>query len=214
MHWAWNNNKPRLATIAQTPRSLCLTTGYTATPKNIPRIEGTTAFRTLGVYISPSGCHKKQVEILRSYTQNYFSAIISSNITPSQAYLSYMLYLHPELKYPLSCTTLTPAQCKMIQAPALAALLPKLHLNKNSPRAIIFGSSLYGGLGLPDLHLDQGFEQLTLFIGHLQLTDENGQMILSLISHLQLFVSSATSFWSLPFSHYIKWVETKWVTSI
>jgi len=85
----------------------------------------------------------------------------------------------------------------MIQAPALAALLPKLHLNKNSPRAIIFGSSLYGGLGLPDLHVDQGFEQLTLFIGHLQLTDENGQMILSLISHLQLFVSLVTTLLAL-----------------
>jgi hypothetical protein len=125
-----------------------------------------------------------------------------------------MLYLRPKLKYPLSCTTLTATQCKMIQAPALAALLPKLHLNRHSPRAVIFGSSLYGGLGLPDLHVDQGFEQLTLFIGHLKLADENGQMILSLISHLQLFVGSATSFWSLPFSRYIKWVETNWVTSI
>jgi hypothetical protein len=179
MHWVWNKDKPRLATISQTSSSLHLTSGYSATPKTIPRIESTTAFRTLGVYISPSGCQKKQTEILRGHTQNCFSDLSSLNNFPSQAYLSYMLYLRPKFKYPLSCTTLTPTQCKMIQAPALAALLPKLHLNRHSPRAVIFGSSHYGGLGLPDLHVDQGYEQLTLFIGHLKFADENGQMILS-----------------------------------
>jgi len=116
--------------------------------------------------------------------------------------------------YPLSCTSLTPAQCRTIQAPALAALLPKLHLNRHSPHAVIFASTLYGGLGLPDLYIDQGFSQLTLFIGHVKLNDEDGQLILSLLSHLQVFIGSKEPVLSLHFEPYKKWVDINWVTSI
>jgi hypothetical protein len=55
---------------------------------------------------------------------------------------------------------------------------------------------------------------LTLFIGHIKLNDENGQLILSLLSHLQVFIGSKEPIISLPFEPYKKWVEVNWVTSI
>ncbi len=73
-----------------------------------------------------------------------------------------------------------PAQCRTVQAPALAALLPTLHLNRHSPHVVIIGSHQYGGLSLPDLYTDQCSHHLTLFIGNLKLGDNNEQLILSL----------------------------------
>jgi hypothetical protein len=102
----------------------------------------------------------------------------------------------------------------MIQAPALAALLPKLHLNRHSPRAIVYAGPKYGGLQITDLYIDQGYGQLTLFIGHLKLADEIGAPILSVLSHLQLHIGSSHPVLTLPFSRYQKWIETNWRTSL
>ena len=88
------------------------------------------------------------------------------------------------MTYPLPCSSLTADTCHMIQAPALAALLPKLHLNRHSPRAIVYAGPKHGGLQITDLYIDQGYGQLTLFIGHLKLADEIGALILSVLSHL------------------------------
>jgi hypothetical protein len=93
-------------------------------PIKVPRIEPTTSFRTLGVYLSPSGCQKQQFQILRNHTQQYFNAVSASSLTPAEAYISYFLYLRPKLTYPLPCSMLSRSQCRSVQAPAFAGLLP------------------------------------------------------------------------------------------
>jgi hypothetical protein len=101
------------------------------------------------------------------------------------------MYLRPRLNYPLPCCTFTPAQCCHIQSLALEGLLPKLHLNRHSPQAVLFTGPLYRGISLPDTLIDQVFGQLSLFIGHLQLNDDVGTMILTLISLLQIHIGSS-----------------------
>jgi hypothetical protein len=72
--------------------------------------------------------------VLHEYAQSY------GEVTPFEAYLSYALYL----------------------TPALAALLPNLHLNCHTPHAVLFVGPKYGSLSIPDLHVDQGYQQLLL----------------------------------------------------
>ncbi len=115
--------------------------------------------------------------------------------------------------YLLSCCTLTQAQCRHIQAPALADLIQKLHLNKHTPHAVLFGDARYGGLGLPDLYTDQGFGQLKFLVGHLKLADDTGLICISL-SHLQIYTGSATPVLSLAFAPYAKWIDSSWLTSV
>jgi hypothetical protein len=98
-----------------------------------------------------------------------------------------------------------PAQCRLIQALVLAAgLLPKLHLNRHTPRAVLFARPTYGGLSLLETSIDQGFGQLMLLLGHLKLGDEIGDLIRSFATHLQLHIGSKTPFSLLKFSLYKK----------
>jgi hypothetical protein len=193
---------------------MSLTTGASDRADIVPRLATQDSFRTLGVYISPSGSQRKQMEILCDHTQNYFDYIKSSVLTEYEAYLSYMLYLRPKIVHPLPCSSLTPEQCRHIQAPALAGLLPKLHLNRHTPHAILFAGSRYGGLNLPELYTDQGISQIQYLVGHLHLEDGIGLQILCLISHTQLHVSSAKHLFNLPFSAYSKWIDHTWITSV
>ncbi len=48
----------------------------------------------------------------------------------------------------------------------LQVLLPKLHLNQNTARSIIFGPEMNGGLALPYLYVTQGTDKLRLFLCH------------------------------------------------
>jgi hypothetical protein len=81
--WNWGTSQPKMATITHNPITLSLTSGYDTTLEQLPRIEPTQAFRTLGVYISASGCQKKQMEVLRTYTQRYNECIHASTLYPS-----------------------------------------------------------------------------------------------------------------------------------
>jgi hypothetical protein len=144
--WKWKNHKATLATIGQTPVELFLTSGYFTIQEQLPRIEPTQAFKTLGVYISASGCLKWQMEILHTSSQHYYDHIQNSTLSPQEAYMSYALYLHPRLSYPLPCTSFSSAQCRRLQAPAFAALLPKLRLNRHSPRSVLFSGPKYGSV--------------------------------------------------------------------
>ena len=212
--WHWTQGKPTSATVRSTPTTLCLTSGYNTTPEQLPRLDPSLSFKTLGVYISPSGSQQKQAEIHHNYAQEYHDQLCTAVLYPSEAYLSDIAYLHPKLTHPLPCTTLTPEQCRHIQAPALAALLPKLHLNHHSPRSVLFASPPYGGIGLPDITDSQGLGQLLLFVGHLQLRDENGLLILSLLSHMQVLLGSSKLMFQLPYQHYKKWINRNWLTAI
>jgi hypothetical protein len=137
-----------------------------------------------------------------------------STLTPSEALWSYILYLHPKLTYPLPCSSLTPAQCRFIQAPILAALLPKLYLNRHTPRSLLFSTSRLGGLALPDYYIDQGYGRLRLLIGHLKLQDDNGKLIQVLLTHLQLHLGSSMPVFYLPFAKHERWIEGNWLTSL
>lgn len=54
-----------------------------------------------------------------------------------EAYISYMQYLCPRLIYPLPCSSLAQQQCRYVQAPALAAMIPKIHLKRHTSHSLL-----------------------------------------------------------------------------
>jgi hypothetical protein len=214
LSWTWKGGQPKLNTSSITFPRLSLTTGNDTRTETVPYLSPHSAYRTLGVYVSPSGSQKKQVNILHSYSDRYFSSVLNSSLSPEEAYWSYSLFLRPKLIYPLACSSLTQQQCKHIQAPALAALLTKLHLNRHSPHAVIFGGYQYGGLSLPDLYTDQGYGQLRLLLGHVKLGDDNGNLIQIEITYVQLCTGVLSPFFQWPYPYFAKWIDHTWISSV
>lgn len=107
---------------------------------------------------------------------------------------------------------MTEAQCRHVQAPILEAILPKLHLNRHTPRAVLFAGPRYGGLGIPETYTDLGYGHLQYLVGHLKLGDDIGKLLTSIITHTQLQVGSTTPFFQLPYPNYAKWIDHTWMT--
>jgi hypothetical protein len=126
----------------------------------------------------------------------------------------HLVFPPAQLTFCLGALFLQEKECNLIQGPALRATLSKLHLNRNTARAIIFGPQRYGGLNLPNLYTSQGIRQLTLLIGHIRIGDDTGSLMLIDLSHLQLQVGSSTLFLSLPYHKNVKWIDSGWLPSI
>jgi hypothetical protein len=211
-HWDWKGGKPSL--VNPPPTQLCLTEGDELNNFiTVPQKSVHDTYRTLGVYISPSGDTKGSYDILLAKARDYQTKIASSNLPREAANLSYNVYLLPKLGYPLPALTLTEAQCYTLQSPTLLALLPKLQLNRHIARSIVFGSIKYGGLGLKSLYLIQSLGQLTLFVGHIRAQDKTSRLIHISLSYLQLAVGSGVNVLSLSPSTYKNWIDSCWLVS-
>lgn len=194
--------------------NLLPSSSYSPVLAELPRLEPTTGFRTLGIYITPDGSQVKQLQILQGHSEQFYKQLHQSSMTSSEAYTAFTLYFWPKLLFPLPCSSLSSAQCQNIQAPALAALLPKLHLNKHTSHALLFADYLYGGLRIPHFYVDQGYSQLKFFLGHLHKNDENSKLIRIALSHLQLQVGSSVCVLNLPFESYQAWAEQSCLTGL
>jgi ribonuclease HI len=123
-----------------------------------------------------------------------------------------MMYVSPKLNYPDPSVSFTEIQCRHIQAPIMEAILPKLHLNRHTPRAVLFAGPRFGGMSIPEKYTDLGYGHLQYMVGHVKMGDDIGQLILSLVTHTQLQVGASESFLKLPYPIYAKWIDTTWVT--
>jgi hypothetical protein len=100
----------------------------------------------------------------------------------------------PKITFSVPAITLSQMQCTKIQLLAVCAVLSKMHMNRHTARAIVFGPSRYAGLGLPDLYTSASTAQIRLFLGHLRLQDKTADLILIDMSYLQLLTGSTRLF--------------------
>jgi hypothetical protein len=212
--WKWVNGHAKLVPIKEIESKLHLTEGNNQHTSQVPQLDSTASFKTLGAFISPSGSTKVGKQNLRLKSAEFAQKIGSSPLSRQDAYLAYLLYFIPQIGYSLPVMTFTRDECNFIQSPALRATLSKLHLNQNTARSIIFGPSLYGGLSIPDLYFFQGIGQLQLLIHHLSSKDEISSLILIDLSYVQLLTGATTPFLHLQHKRYSQWFECGWVMSI
>ena len=213
MSWQWVNGKARLYTHLTLPGELKMTSGNNPSLITIPRIEPTQAFRTLGLYLTPSGCNKGALIKLQEIVITYATAIIGARINRQQALVSYVQYLLPRLRYQPPLLSLSQRALEQLHSTVLSSLLPKLHVNRHTARSIIHGPQDYGGMRLPHPTTLQGIDKLQLFLGHLRLQDRTGALLQSDLSYLQLLTGSSSLCLNLPKQDY-EWVEQGWLTSL
>jgi len=213
-HWQWKNGVAKLVSPPDTLQ-LKLTEGNILdSPVTVPQKSVHDTYRTLGVYISPSGDVTKAIAVLVEQAKDYQARILSSTLPREAALLSYNMYLLPKLGYPLPALYLSEGTCYHIQAPTLTALLPKVHLNRNMARSIVFGPLRFGGLAIKSLYSLQSVGQVTLFVGHLRAQDKTSSLLRISISYLQLLAGSCRPILSLPLKTYELWLDSCWMVSL
>jgi hypothetical protein len=100
----------------------------------------------------------------------------------------------PKLCFQPPALSLSQKECDQSTSIALKALLPKLHINRNTARSTILGPQELGGLQLADLYPTKGIDKLHLYLGHTHLHDKSGKLLKIYQTYIQLVIGIRQNF--------------------
>jgi hypothetical protein len=145
-----------------------LTEGNTGQSAIVDQPDCTDSFRTLGMHKTILGNQSEQIRILREESDNCGKGIIASSVNKFEAWTGYFTILPPSCNYPLAATFLKRRDCERIQSFATCATLMKCGFNRHYPRAVVFGSPKFGGLGWRHMWCEQGIQHVLIILKHLR----------------------------------------------
>jgi len=140
----------------------------------------------------------------------------TGHLSCTGAWLNLTTTLLWQIYYVLPATTLSPQQCKQIMQPYLQTGLAAAGYLKSFPRAIVHAPHYHFGLGLTDLHTEQGITHLLLLLCHGHCTDNlTRQLIWGSLKNMCLEMGFSGSIFMLPYNdlHCLatkSWVKTAW----
>ena len=110
-------------------------------PTPLKQLSVYTSHKTLGVYAT----HTKTAS--------------RSHLTQTDAWAYYHAIYSPSIVYPSSSGSLHSNQCQHLQKQVKQAILPKCGYNRNTPNAIVYGPSEYGGIEMRSDQTEQRIAQ-------------------------------------------------------
>jgi hypothetical protein len=116
MAWHWKGGSAKLNIPSATSQQLFLTSGeQLSNPVPLPQLTPYESYKTLGVFLSPSGSMKQAISALLAISIDYASHIVGSTLNREEAWYSYTMVLIPKLSFSLPVLTLSEKQCQQIQ---------------------------------------------------------------------------------------------------
>ena len=106
------------------------------------------------------------------------------------------------VEYPLMATTLSKKDLKYIMTPVLYGALGKCGVQRNLPRALVYGTLRSQGLNLHDPWVTQLISHQQVILRHGTRPTIVGQQMRTSAESLVLELGSATSFWDLDYKIY------------
>jgi hypothetical protein len=156
---------------------------------------------------------KEQLNALSAKAKTYSKRLYKSGLDKSEVWLAYFACFIPAMTFTFAVASFTATQLLTLQRSAIRATLAKLGFNRNISLDIVFGSPLYGDLGLFNLVTEQGIAQLQLLIRHLRAGTPQGTFFLIRSSWLHLAAGFSFSLWEHP-QVQLSYVKRTWYTSL
>jgi hypothetical protein len=121
----------------------------------------------------------------------------------------------PSIAYGTPTTTLSFKECDGLQKPVVNAILPKMGITSKAPRAVVFDTSRYGGIGLDHLAAVQSHGQLQYLLGHLRCKDTTGQLIRMMMEFTQMECGCTGNVFEQSYKQYDgSIIDENWIMAI
>jgi hypothetical protein len=152
---------------------------------------------------------KANLQALMQNAKLYSSRLFKSGQSKYEVWMAYFACFVPAMTFTLAVCSFSLSELVKSQKAALA----RLGINRNIARDIVFGSPLFGGLGLWHLFVEQGIAQLELLLWHLRAKTTQGALLVIGLSWWHLSTGFSTSLWEHMDAN-ILYVEHSWYTSL
>jgi hypothetical protein len=161
----------------------------------IPLDEITTAdhYKLLGIQMAFDGNQQGQDRAMNKKCQTFANTFMRCHLTPDKTYLGYRTIFLPTVLYGLSATTISEKNLNKSQQIITSILLSKLGFNRHTPRAIAFAPTHFGGIGLYNLHVEQGLAHMLFFIGHMRAKNDTTKILSILLESYMIAAGTTVS---------------------
>jgi hypothetical protein len=194
------------------PNLSLLATNSTNTIVPLTQMNVHAAQEMLGVFVAPSGNSTQQLKKMMAISLNFSEIYRKSNISRYQAWIALTMISLKSIEYPLPSTSFDSPTCTSIVWPLLKTLLSKAGINKHIPRAVLYGPSGSGGLGLNNIFWLQGVLHIVDIIDHLWSKSVSGHLLQTSLQELRSELGTNTDFFSQHFQSYNNLIMTdSWI---
>ena len=213
IEWNWKNGIAK-ATLAINIKEDIEVRDPDGQMKNIAKLNYDHAKEVIGVFQAPSGQMKSQLKKLEGIRDKFIPVLTNKYLPQELVWISFWGKLWMSLQYPLPAMSLTQAVADKFMTPLYKHLLPCLKVVRCLPLAYRYSTTKYGGLGLPNLFIEQTIARLSFLMMHGAAKTLPGQHIRHSMEMLQLEVGVGTHFFHLPYSKYGIYTTTCWIGTL
>jgi hypothetical protein len=118
---------------------------------------------------------------MQEKSEAYGEAISGSLLQRGEISTVYNCYYMPSIAFDTPIITLSFKECNDLQKTIVNTILPKMGITSKAPRAVVFSTARYGGIGLDHLAVVQSHGQLQYLLGHLRCKATTGKLIRMMI---------------------------------
>jgi hypothetical protein len=192
-----------------------ITSQSTGTVSGVKRKAPEEGHITLGFQISGDGKCTAQKKAMKEKAILFGEAMMSSTTWRGESGMEYNAFYMRSMGYGTPATTLTNKDCEEIQRPVVNAILPKMGFDWTVPRAVVFGTSQFGLLGLTHLAVLQCHTHLQYLLGHLRRGDATGRLMQILLEYTQLECGCRGKPLVQDYNNYSALlINTNWITEV
>jgi hypothetical protein len=186
MSWEFDaDGRPSLKSKMYLLSSLKLTSGANPDPQHVTQYDVSEAYRYLGDWIACNLQMTTVRSVLQETATSYARRILTSPLSKRDAWIAYHTVFIPSMTYTFPVTHQSSKSLRRLQSAPTRSTLNKIGFNRNTPHAVAFGPTIYNGLAMRDLTVEQGIGQLQLLIRHVRAESIQGSLFLITLSWWQ-----------------------------
>jgi hypothetical protein len=172
----WTGSDYKYRTIADMPGNITLP-DENGNEYVVAREEVSTAFESLGVWLSLDGNQEKLKEVLTEKSHVFGSQVSTSKCSKNDTLCMHNNSFMASIQYPMIATQFSESEWNKIIRPALQATLNSAGMAKLFPRKVLYGPELYQGMDMKHPFFLQEISHIMTHVQEAVCQSQIGQMI-------------------------------------
>ena len=176
---------------------------------SIQMLNANEAREMLGVSLAPDGNSKTQIQTLKEKMTALAENIRTGHVSRHEAWVNFTMIAMKSLEYMIPALTLSKDQYDEIMSPVLKQFLPKIGLNRNIPRDLLYAPSIVQGFDIKSPYFMQGINHVCDISEHLWKDDLTGRLLKCNLEQLRIEMGDNEPILSTSIDRYLPYLLTQ-----
>ena len=158
-----------------------------------------------------TGDMKTELKYRRQKIDKFYNDLYNSPLSNHETHIAYQTRYKAIVCYPYTVTPFKSSELEEMQKGGMRLILPKMGINRNMPRSVIYGPRILGGRQMMDQRIEQPTINYKTTLGHMRRDDNISQALITTMRDVQIEIGTSTPFYTLDPTKYSYGTDnTRW----